>query len=141
MIIKFKVDEYNNYVSVFDQAYNIKKIRQLIKKQKFTVNGGYYNDNVVGEFMITHIKKVTNHGYSVNIKIKGQCNRGRWYWDNNATLIPLESIKDISYVKHRNKQIRNACIKEISEFLKYFSVPYYNIVIGNVKICSIDETL
>jgi hypothetical protein len=141
MIIEFKRDEDYNYLSVFEQAYNIKKIRQLIKKQKFTVNGAYYYDNIVGEFMITHIKKVTNHGYSVNIKIKGQCNHRRWYWNNNTTLIPLESIKDISDVKRRNKHIRNACIKEISEFLKYFSVPYYNIVIGNVKICSIDETL
>jgi len=142
MIIENKYDELHNYKSVFDQAYEIKKIRRTIKNQKFTVTGTHFGHDIRGEFKITHIKKITLCGYSVNIKIKGISKFRHRYWGGGSDIERrLESIKDLSEVRRRNNGIRSCCVKDVSDFLKYFSVPYYNIVIGNVKICGSSEEL
>lgn len=141
MIIKNKIDEFDNFVTVFDQAYEIKKIRQIIRKQKFTVNVNRYR-TLIGEFRITNIKKLNNYTYSVNIKIKGETDINRyWYQNPRKLLYKLEEVKNLSDVRNRNNIIRQNCNNEVSSFLKYFSVPDFYIKIGNITVCDYDSNL
>ena len=125
----------NNFLEAYQEN---KKVRDLIKqptfKSKRTISLFSY-DNHDLKFKITHVKQSNKYSCDVlvNIKVCGRI-RGWSFNSDEYGMCDINSNRNFSSSRNRNRVIRQHAEKEIKKHLRLFGVKEWYVEIGKVTI-------
>lgn len=125
----------NNFLKAYQEN---KKVRDLIKQPTFKskqIIGPRAYDNHDLKFKITHVKQSDKYSCDVMVNIK-VCGRLRtWSYNSDEYgMCDINSNRNFSSPRERNRVIRRHAEKEVKKHLRLFGIYDYYVEIGKVAI-------